>query len=164
MKKVRINQGRIVPIRLRLGGTVVVLILMAAVLMHLTELAAVFVCIFLSFLVPLLWSSYYLLEINPMAKEISEINWIMSFTIRKVKAYDEIEKIFINETRSSRQMTSYGGQVHTDRIHEYKAFLKFSDGSNHLLLSDRNPDDLEEKVGPVAQKLNCVIARNYETS
>ncbi len=64
---VRINQGRIVPWQFRLAGTVLVFMLIFGAFISFSELYAIPGAIALSFLLPLIWSSYYVLEIDPEA-------------------------------------------------------------------------------------------------
>lgn len=162
MDRIRINQGRIVSLQFRLGGTLAVLMIMAAGLLYLGELQAVLISIFISFLIPPLWSSYDLLEIDPKKKNITEITWIAGYTLKKIRPYDAIVKIFINQSTNSQQMTSYGGQVHTKRSREYLAFLKFADGSTYFLVSDRNPENLFTILQAIAEKLKCPLVKNFE--
>lgn len=161
MNKVRINQGRILMWQFRLAGTLIVFTVIAGSLANLPEIPAIAISVLVSLLVPMLWSSYYLLEIDPGKKTYSEISWIAGYKTGKTHSYRAIEKIFINNTRVSQRITTYSGQAHTVRSREYRAYLKFSDDKKLFLLSDDNPEKLKEKLAPVVQKLKVTIVENY---
>lgn len=110
---------------------------------------------------PLVWSMYYLLEIDPENKTISETTWIAGFEKSNPIPYEEIEKIFINETRQQQQMTSWAGQVRTSRFKEMVAFLKLSDGRKYYLFSATDAEDIRKKIEPVQQKLQCEVVENF---
>lgn len=161
MNKVRINQGRIVPFQFRMVGTALVLASMAGSLSHFSEGVAIIICIAISYLLPLIWSSFYILEIDPDTRTISEVTWITGMKLRKKTSFSSIEKIFVNETRKSQQMTSWGGKVRTSKIRDYSAFLKLSSEQKFFLLSDKDPENLLKKLDPMAKKLQCEVVTNY---
>ncbi|MEQ8580159.1 MAG: hypothetical protein RIC30_06305 [Marinoscillum sp.] len=162
MNKIRINQGRILPWQFRVVGTLIVLGSMAFALLRLSEFPAIIICIAISFLIPAMWSAYYILEIDPEQKTISEISWILSYKNGKTKPFREVEKIFVNETKKAQQMTSWAGQVRTSKFQEYMAFLKLTDGDKYFLISDQDPDKLLKRLAPISEKLGCDIFKNYE--
>jgi len=161
MDKVRINQGRIVPFQFRIGGTAIVLSLMATALLNLSEIPAIVLCIVLSLLIPPLWSSFYILEIDPTTKQILEIQWIVNWKRVEKTDYEAIEKIFINRTLQKQQMTSWGGQVRTSKVREYVSYLKLTSGEKFFLLSSTKPERLLKKLEPVQKKLQCEVVQNY---
>ncbi|WP_159583939.1 hypothetical protein [Marinoscillum sp. 108] len=162
MNKIRINQGRILPWQFRMVGTLIVLGSMAFALLRLSEFPAIVICIAISFLIPAMWSAYYILEIDPEQKTISEFSWVLSFKNGKTKSFQEVEKIFVNETKKAQRMTSWSGQVRTSKFNEYMAFLKLVEGDKYFLISDPDPANLMKRLTPISEKLGCDIHENYE--
>lgn len=161
MSKVRINQGRIISLPFRFTGTLVVFAGSFAALLNLSQWPAISISIALGALMPVIWSSFYILEIDPKKKTIAEISWIINWKKAKITPFEEIEKIFVNESRQQQQITSWGGQMHTSRFKEYVAFLKLTSGENFYLFSATTPEDIREKINPIKTKLNCEVTENY---
>ena len=161
MKKVRINQGRIVPWQFRLAGSVFVIMLIFGAFIKLEEIYAIICALLLSPLVPLLWSSFYLLEIDPVAKTVTEISWMMGIQKKEVTRFEGIEKIFINPVRVSQRVTSYSGHVNDFKSQEYMAYLKLDSGQKFELVSDRNADHLRKRLEEVRKKLDCEVVDNF---
>ncbi|MEQ8473951.1 MAG: hypothetical protein RIC35_22335 [Marinoscillum sp.] len=151
--KVKINQGRVVPVQFRVFGSVVVLIAMTYSLTHFSEIPAILISIAISFLIPLLWSSFYILQIDPQSKEISEGYWVMNIKKMDTQHYEEIEKIFVNEVNTSQQITSYGGKVANLKRKEYAAYLKLTTGEKFYLLGDSTEEGVLKKLEPIKKKL-----------
>ena len=161
MKVIRINQGRIIPLQFRFAGSLFVLVAIAVGLGKLPYPYGIYLGILVSFLIPMLWSAYYLLEIDPDQKTISEKSWVMGYKSGKSVSYKEVDHIFINQTNTSQQMTSYGGHVHTARKKEYMAFLKVDSDRKYFMVSDKDESSLIKRVNPMAKRLGCEIKKNY---
>jgi hypothetical protein len=161
MRKVRINQGRIVPFQFRIVVTALIFFGMAGALLNLSQMPAIGICILLGTFMPVVWSMYYILEIDPESKTISEITWIAGFQKPKRTPFESIEKIFINETRQQQQMTSWAGQVRTSRFKELVAYLKLEDGRKFYLLSAADAVDMRSKIEPLSKKLDCQVVENF---
>ena len=157
--KFRLNQGRIVSLPIRFFLTLMVFAVMFWSMTALSESIAIIVCILISLLLPLVWSSYYILEIDCQNQRIGELTWIAGIKRGNYTSYDSIEKIFINQTGSAQRMTSYGGHVHTKRAREYHAYLKTGDSRKFFLLSDSDPVKLEERIQPLVKKLNVNLVK-----
>lgn len=151
--KVTINQGRVIPVQFRIFGSIIVFMVMAYALTNLSEIPAIIICIVISFLIPLLWSSYYILQIDPKSKTISNGYWIMNLKKMEQQPYDEIEKIYVNEVTSGQRFTSYSGRVSNFKTKEYAAYLKLKNGDKFFLLSDKNEETLSQRLQPIYQKL-----------
>lgn len=162
MNKIRINQGRLIMWQLRVFGTLLVFFVGALALLKLDETSAILTFIGASFLLPFLWSSYTIFEVQPAQKIILRYYWIAGMkTAKEATTYAEIEKIFINRVGMSQNAHSYTGKVHTTKSIEYKGFLKLDDGSKFLMLSHNDPERLKEKLLPIAKKLNCDLIENF---
>lgn len=159
-RKVRINQGRIVPWQFRLAGTVLVFMLILAAFIKFPEVFAIPTTIGLSFLLPLLWSSYYMLEIDPERKTVSEIVWIMGHKKGEQTFYESIEKIFINPVKVGQRISSYTGHVNAFRSREFIACLKLGGGKEFELISHKDLAELRKKVDPISKKLECSVVGN----
>lgn len=159
---VRINQGRILPWQFRLAGTVLVFMLIIGAFLELQEIPAITTAILVSFLLPLIWSTYYVLEIDPQKKTVSVITWIVGLKKGEVYPFESIEKIFINKVLIGQDISSYSGHVHHAQSVEYTAFIKLDTGKKFELLSMKKPEKLKEKLKPIAAKLSCKVIENYE--
>lgn len=163
MNKIRINQGRIVMWQFRMAGTLLVLVIGLLALSKLEEFPAIIIFILASFLLPFLWSSYYIFEINPADKTISEYYWVAGIKMNNdTTKYFEIEKIFVNPVRMAQNIHSYyTGSVRTTKNVEYHAFLKLKEGNKFFLMSASTPEKIKEKLTTVAKELNCLVEENF---
>ncbi|MFT7030024.1 MAG: hypothetical protein ACJA2C_001419 [Marinoscillum sp.] len=158
--KVRINQGRVMPWQFRFLGSVMILSFIFYAMSNFGEMTAIFCCIGLSMLVPVLWSNYYILEIDPEQMKISEITLIAGFQKRSTKPLDEISHIFVNAVAYEQSMASLSNRVHTRKLKQFKAFLKTTSGDKFFLLSAADPEIMENKLAPIRKKLNCEVINN----
>ncbi|MFY0607997.1 MAG: hypothetical protein JXR10_14860 [Cyclobacteriaceae bacterium] len=162
MAKVKINQGRIVPWQFRFLFTIMILGGMMFCMFNLPEVYAIIISIALSFLLPPVWTSYRIMEIDTDQKTISNLTWAMGERSRSSQTYSTLEKIFINAGIKSQKMNSYGGRVHEQKVKTYSAYLKTSEGSKHFLVSDEDESNLIERLSTIQEKLNCPIDKNYQ--
>ena len=160
-RKVTINQGRVVPAHFRFIITVMVFIGMGLSLENLQEIAAISVCIGISFLIPLVWSSFYLFQIIPEEKIVKEGYLILGLKKMEVQKYTALEKIFINSNLSSQTMHGRGGQSSTFTNREFQSFVKTTDGKKFELISSKSEEDLIKRLKPIAKKLALEIEKNY---
>lgn len=160
-RKVTINQGRIVPVHFRFAITIVVFMGMSLALQNLGETPAILTCIFISFLLPLVWSSFHLLQILPEENTIKEGYLIMGIKKLESQRYSALDKIFINAQVSSQTMHGRGGQSSTFTNQEYQAYLKTSDGKKYEMISSKTEEDLLNRLKTIAQKLEVPIEKNY---
>ncbi len=160
--KVKINQGRVLPWQFRFLGSVVILSFMFFALTNFGEMTAIVCCIGLSMLVPVLWSNYYILVIDPKQMEISEIILVAGFQKRSTKPLGEISHIFVNAVAYEQRMASLSNRVHTRKLKQYKAFLKTTSGEKFFLLSATDLESMSNKLAPIRKKLNCEVINNYE--
>jgi hypothetical protein len=162
MNKVKINQGRTMMPTFRWGLTLILFFAIMVVFRMLPEIPAIIAATGLSFLAPLLWSSYYILEINPSTKKINEYTLIMGKAFFNTETkFDSIEKIFINRNLVGQMMQSYSGRIANVQNVEFQAFIKLEHGDKFFLISDRSIEKLEKRIEPMASKLNTVVVRNF---
>ncbi len=162
MNKVQINQGRTMIPTYRWSLSLVLLFAILVAFSLLPEVPAILVAGGLSFLTPLLWSSFYILEIDSVKKKVSEYTLIMGKPFFKTEtSFGSIEKIFINQNQTSQTMHSYAGKVSTISNPEYQAYLKFQPQQKFFLISDRSIERLDARLEPIAKKLDTVVVKNF---
>ena len=159
--KVTINQGRVLPLPFRFFILIAVLAGMSFAMSNLPEIPAIMVCIVISFLIPLAWTTYYILQIIAESKTIKEGYWIMGIKKLSSRKYAGVDKVFVNISKSSQRATSYGGQTATFQDQEFKAFLKTSDGQTVELISSKSEETLMNRLKPIQKKLETSIEKNY---
>lgn len=151
MKKIRINLGRIFPAWLRVTGSVILLSSIFLALSHLPEKVAIFTGILLSAFFPLLWSSFHILEINPVQREIAHIIWTGGMLRRRVSAFGELEKVEIRLTGKAATMKP-------------AAYLITDHGEEHFLMSASSHDQLMEKLDPVVNRLSDLLSEKGDNA
>ena len=128
---------------------------------NLSEIPAISVCIGISFLIPLVWSSFYLFQIIPEEKIVKEGYLILGLKKMEVQKYTSLEKIFINSNLSSQTMHGRGGQSSTFTNREFQSYVKTTDGKKFELISSKSEEDLIKRLKPIAKKLELEIEKNY---
>lgn len=161
MNKIRVNQGRIVPPNLRIAATFMLFLLMFVAMTNLSEIWAILSCIALSMLIPPLWSSYHVIEIDPEHEAIWNIVWIMGLQQKSRAPYAAPEKLYVNLLNSSERINSHGGQTHTIKSRAFTAFVKLANGDKHKLMSAKSEKALFQKLKPIAGKLGLTAEKNY---
>ncbi|WP_258103937.1 hypothetical protein [Marinoscillum sp. MHG1-6] len=161
MNRVRINQGRILSGMYILGILLLTLFLIALSFNYLPELLAIPVVIMLGLTFPMVWSSFYIIEIDTQSKTISEYIWIMTFKINvEVTRFDSLEKIFVNQVGLSQNYHQYSGAVHEVRSREFQAYIKIDTGEKFYLVSGKNKGALNKSLNSIAQKLKVPVIWN----
>ena len=149
-----INQGRALPLTLRVVGVGIVLVAVVKIMQHFPESYAIPIAIALSFLAPMIWFSSTILTINLETKEIHLGTWIMGLKTGRPESFDHIEKIFINEVKTIQKMQRYGtGGVYEKRDVEYRAFIKLDNEEKYFLISHRSEKKVEKRVADIKKKL-----------
>lgn len=134
---------------------------MSLAMQNLSEIPAISVCIGISFLIPLVWSSFYLFQIIPEEKIVKEGYLILGLKKMEVQKYTSLEKIFINSNLSSQTMHGRGGQSSTFTNREFQSYVKTTDGKKFELISSKSEEDLIKRLKPIAKKLELEIEKNY---
>ncbi len=164
MKSVRIDKGRLIPVAFGFAGTFLLFLLYKFLYENLTMYPFIGLGILFSPILPILWTSRTIYEINPVKKIRHEFIWIMGNKIGKPVPYLEIEKVYVNKIKMSQRMTSWGGQTNTARFYEYVGYVKFSDGIKSELVRDRELKFVIEKMKKIAKKLNKELMDNTASS
>ena len=89
MRKFSINQGRAVPVHIRIVASIILGLIIAKTMSSLPVPFAVPLAILLSLLMPLLWFSFQILEIDNDKKEIHSGIWSLGFKTGKPKKVAE---------------------------------------------------------------------------
>lgn len=93
-----------------------------------------------------IFTARYGLTIDPIGKSIHEYTQILFWKTGKVKPYDIIEKIFINEVTESSRFQTRTGTVHDVKNKAYKAFIKLNNDDKIQLDRDKTRGRLEDRV------------------
>lgn len=123
---------------MRLALTLVIFLIGYFAFSYLPEQPAIITFIAASMLLPFIWSSYKIVEVNPKTSQITLYYWITGLKWKKkVIPYQGIDSILIKD-----------GVYH-------RGFLKLSDEQTFYLISDKNMDTLRDRLSKIAEKLNC---------
>ncbi len=101
-----------------------------------------------------LTTAYEGTEIHPQKKTVREYTSFLIFRTGAFEPYPEIEKIFINKRRETRQLyTAHTTHSSLYRAEIFSGYLKFSDGKKILLHESTDKATLIKKLQPL-----CVAA------
>lgn len=146
MPKIKIRKSRIVPYGWRITGTVMMTILYGWLLQNVEEQLFITLAIALSPLLPILWMSFYVLEINDDARYWWKYAWVLGFRFGQKHPYNRIAYIALREklilTRRKKELRRYEGVV------------IFDDGSECPLTQRKDQAFLYEKMAKIAEKVS----------
>ncbi|MEM6830165.1 MAG: hypothetical protein AAF551_06585 [Bacteroidota bacterium] len=148
MKGIRINQGRSVPLLVRLVVSFVVILVSIQILAHLPENAAIALTMSVSLILPVLWFSFDVLTIDTASRRVHQGIWIMGRPIGRSKAYTKIENIFIEKPQ-----TEQNGRNSTHQPPLYRAFITFDNQKKYYILSGRSEESLKKKLSKIKKRL-----------
>lgn len=157
MKIVRIDKGRIIPVSFAFVGTLLVGLLYMLAFNHYTGPVLIISWIMLSPLVPFLWTTRQILEINPNEDYVDHFFWFLGFKSGKKEVLGAIDYIFINQNNYSQTATSYGGNVSQFKSRVYQSYLKCASGQKILLITRKDKQKLMESLIKISEKLNTSI-------
>lgn len=149
MKKVRINQGRLIPPRARFFIIVLLLLMIYMALQYLPEFEAIGSSIVLSMVISLVWSTYRVIEIDPKSKQLTTYHLVMSWRWRIITHQSKVEKIVIlkkEELTDNIELINKAEKA-------YAAVLILENGKKFFLLSSMDLAPLKEKLKPIKEKL-----------
>jgi len=144
---VRINQGRILPLWLRLtiSGFLFVGMLYSNLLLN--EEFAVFISIALAAPVLPVWNAYHLLEINNTAKVYLKGYWFAGLKFGQWKRFRQIDEITISEAKDVAQLKVRASNK------TYAASM-LMDGKEHIyLIGSNSKDQLKKWQKEICNKL-----------
>ena len=144
---VRINQGRLLPLWLRLiiAGFLFLWMLYANFLM--SEGIAIFVSIGLAAPVLPVWNACFLLEINNKSKIYLEGYWFAGFRMGKWKNFSKINEIKIVEKDEARHLRR------GSNMKNYSAVVVFENRDQIYLIGGNSSEKLKERLKEINDKL-----------
>ncbi|MDH5609631.1 MAG: hypothetical protein OEY56_09125 [Cyclobacteriaceae bacterium] len=160
MKVVRIAQGKAVPLPFRFAGTLVILMLFVGMHAYLAMHVFVLMAMVVSSLLPALWSSVFILEIDPANHIIHEYVWVMGRKFGKKRPLPPLGRIYVNQVKTSRHMHSYGGSTLQLKGYECVGFLKFSNEETLELIREEDCEFVVKSLSKIAKKLDIPFKFN----
>ena len=151
MKSVRIDKGRTVPIAFSFIGTFLLFLSFNFMFEHLSILPFSIIGILISPILPIMWTTRKILEINPNEKYVFKFIWMMGRKFGKRERFERIEKLYVSKVRLSQRMTT------TPEFHEYIGFILLSNEMRMQLVRDKEKDFVFEKMNKIAGKLNMPL-------
>ena len=121
---------------------------------YLPKALVIALMILLAPILPLIWTLQDMIEINMNKKFIHEYIWVLGSKWGTPKLFEHIEYIFINATKMSQKMSSWGGRVHHNKYLNYIAYVKLSSGKKYLLKRSKNHESLVNEMKEISVKLN----------
>lgn len=97
------------------------------------------------------------LEINNIDKKYIRYTWLLSWKYGEFKKFDSIENIFINSGTSSQTYYSMSNKALNMGKNIFNGWVKFSNGKTVFLFDHKNKSALEERLKPIAKKLQTTI-------
>ena len=119
----------------------------------LSEPWSIIVAIAISTFLPALWFATHIIIINEEDKTIFDGVWTMGCKLGKPVSYEAIEKIFINKVKTRQTVYSLSNKQNIVANHEYRAYLKLSNGDKFFLISHPLEQTIEKKVTKIRKKL-----------
>ena len=153
MKIVRISKGKAVSLPLRLGAVAITIFSIIKVVDLLSESLSIFVILILCCFVPAIWFATNVIIINEENKTIFDGIWTMGKKLGKPVKYNKLEEVFIEKIRTKKTVYSLPNKQNIISDHEYRAYLKLSNGKKYFLLSHPLKNRIEEKVTKINKKL-----------
>ena len=118
-------------------------------IIYMNNLKGFILMMVLSSLIILLWTSFYIAEIDIDHQTYGERTSILGRSFGQVISYDGIEKIVID--RVAFVDGSRGAAV------QFDAHLKFTNGEKFFLVSDDDEKELIKRLQPILKKLRTEI-------
>lgn len=100
-------------------------------------------------------------DIDVVNKVYREYNSILFIKVGKFKAYDSIEKLYVNKkTISQRMYSAHTSKSATFSNDVFSGYLKFTSGDKILLSNQKSKEKLLKKLDQVIQSLNVPLIDN----
>lgn len=153
MKIIRISKGKAVGLPIRFVAAILMVVLTIKLVDWLPEPWSIIIAIVISTFLPALWFATNVIIINEEDKTIFDGVWTMGRKLGKPVSYEAIEKIFINKVKTKQTMYSLSNKQNIVANHEYRAYLKLSNGDKFFLISHPLEETIEKKVMKIRKKL-----------
>jgi len=157
MNKVRINQGRVLESSHRYMFSLLLICGMIASIVAVNNILGFIIMFVLSFLLILIWTSFYILEIDVENKTYADLTSVFGRKFGKAVAFDEIENVFIKSSVVSQTIHGFGPNSYEKKNYEFDAYLKFTNGEKLFLVSDEDEKELRKRLKPVLKKLETEL-------
>ena len=157
MNKVRINQGRVLESGHRYMFTLLLICGMVASIIAVNNIFGFILMFVLSFLLILIWTSFYILEIDVEKKTYRDLTSVFGRTFGKAVDFNEIENVFIKSSIVSQTIHGFGPNSYEKKDYEFDAYLKFTNGEKLFLVSDDDKKELVKRLQTVLKKLGTEI-------
>ncbi len=164
MESIRISKGRVIPVAFCVVGTFLLFFVYEFLYENVNEVMFIILGIVISPILPLMWTSRTIVEINPREKYIHKFVWLMGKKTGKPKSFGGIEKTYINAVTTSQRMTPRQKTTNTGGLKEYIGFLLLEDGRKIELIRDEDPDYVFEKMEKISHKLGTELSDNARQS
>lgn len=152
MKLVRINQGKSLPLWLRIIIAIVSIFLMILTFQMIAAPWSIVLAILLSMIPPAGWFATNILEINTSMKMIFRGSWIMGFRFGEWKRFHELKTITEKKQIKTTSFTLPDNK-HITTNEEYQAFLEIESGEKIYLFGHPIEKRIKEKVETLNKKL-----------
>lgn len=153
MRPVRIHQGKTYPLGLRLSAALIVCTLIIVVLRHILAPLSLGIAILLAPVLPALWFSTRIVEIDVARKRLFQGSWTMGFRWGKNVSYEKID-LSVQKNRIKRTEFSLPNNRTLITDHEYQAFLEIDSKTDVYLFGHPLEDRIEEKMQTLRKKLS----------
>lgn len=156
MNKIRINQGRFVPLAWRLIFTAFIASAILYAFDRLTMELAIFVAIAISAAVPFVYSSHRILQYNLKTYELSTFVWVAGskLALHSQKTSPPLRILISEELFEGPKVIN---ERSPRRKRKFKSYLKFSNGAVIFLLSHKELETLNKRLDPIAKKSGIEI-------
>ena len=154
MASIKIRKSRSVPYLLRIAGTVALTAAFSYLLDHLDEQTFIPVALAISPLLPILWMSVQVLEVNDDERYWWKYHWILGYKYGKKIKYTSLdhmslEMIIVQPKRQPEEP-------------RYELFIHFDKGVPLKLTRRKKLAFIREKALKMAEKLDLVLIDNIE--
>jgi hypothetical protein len=149
MPKIKIRKSRSFPYSVRLLGTLAITILFGYMLNHFDENTFIIAAIIVSPVLPLLWMTVHMLEINDDQHYWWTYHWILGYKRGSKKYYSSIKSLTISP---SKYQNKKGNEER-----RYSLVVHFSDGEVCPLAQRKNLELLKEKGQKMADKIGVEL-------
>jgi len=162
MKIIRIDKGRIIPVTFSLVGTAFLAWAYYSAFLYAQSKAVILIWIALSPLVPLLWTTRKILEINLDKKIYIVYTWMLGYKLGKGKSYDSIENMYLKQVDDLQRSTSQEKNVTSFGSSDFAAFIKFRNGDTLELIKSKDREKIWKDLLVLNKKINTSLIDNIK--
>lgn len=153
MRPVRIHQGKTYPLWLRLSVALTVCALIVVTFRYVLAPFSLGIAILLAPVLPALWFSTRIVEIDAAQKRLFQGSWTMGFRWGKNMNYEQVD-LLVQKKRIKRTEFSLPNNRTLITNQEYQAFLVLDSKTELYLFGHPLEDRIEEKMQTLRKKLS----------